>query len=159
MESDVRNTLSKKERLSNARGLASLFAEGRYGHSDGIRYCWRAGNALPFNRIVVSVPKKCFKRAVKRNLLKRRIREAYRLNKSLLPTGPENGGTDILFIYNTAEILDFSTISASVKNILTTIAKKLATSPSAGSDTTVVANTTVLAGSVVSTETTQEEKA
>ena len=32
--------------------------------------------------MAVSVPKRLFKRAVDRNLLKRRIREAYRLNKS-----------------------------------------------------------------------------
>ncbi len=129
MESYARNTLTKKERLSNAKGLASLFAEGRYGHAEGLRYCWKTGNALPFNRIVVSVPKKCFKRAVKRNLLKRRIRESYRLNKFLLPVVPENGGTDILFIYNTSEILDFGTISTSVKSILTSIAGKLHPTP------------------------------
>lgn len=129
MESNVRNTLTKKERLSNAKGLASLFAEGRYGHAEGLRYCWKAGNALPFNRIVVSVPKKCFKRAVKRNLLKRRIRESYRLNKFLLPVTQENGGTDILFIYNTSEILDYGVISTSVKCILASIAGKLRPAP------------------------------
>lgn len=35
-------------------------------------------------RILVSVPKRCFKRAVKRNRVKRQVREAYRKNKSLL---------------------------------------------------------------------------
>ncbi len=125
METVVRNTLSKKERLSNTKGLAALFADGRYGRTDGFRYCWRTGNTLSFNRIVVSVPKKCFKRAVKRNLLKRRIREAYRLNKSLLPVVQENGGTDILFIYNTLEVLDFNAISTSVKAILSAVAGKI----------------------------------
>jgi len=36
--------------------------------------------------MAVSVPKRIFKRAVDRNLLKRRIREAYRLNKAALYT-------------------------------------------------------------------------
>ena len=80
---------------------------------------------MPFNRIVVSVPKKCFRRAVKRNLLKRRIREAYRLNKNLLPVNAEKGGTDIIFIYRTKDILDFCTIVLSVRNILESLAAKV----------------------------------
>lgn len=117
--------MKKKERLSVGTDLSRLFASGRYGITDGFRYCYRIGNELPFNRIVVSVPKKCFRRAVKRNLLKRRIREAYRLNKNLLPANAEKGGTDIIFIYRTKDILDFGTIVLSVRNILESLAAKV----------------------------------
>lgn len=126
MDNDFRKTLKKKERLSVGTDLSRLFASGRYGFTDGLRYCYRIGNELPFNRIVVSVPKKCFRRAVKRNLLKRRIREAYRLNKNLLPVNAEKGGTDIIFIYRTKDILDFGTIVLSVRNILENLAAKVA---------------------------------
>lgn len=125
MDNDFRKTLKKKERLSVGTDLSRLFASGRYGITDGFRYCYRIGNGLPFNRIVVSVPKKCFRRAVKRNLLKRRIREAYRLNKNLLPVNAEKGGTDIIFIYRTKDILDFGTIVLSVRNILENLAAKV----------------------------------
>ena len=125
MDNDFRKTLKKKERLSVGTDLSRLFASGRYGITDGFRYCYRIGNGLPFNRIVVSVPKKCFRRAVKRNLLKRRIREAYRLNKNLLPVNAEKGGTDIIFIYRTKDILDFGTIVLSVRNILESLAAKV----------------------------------
>ena len=125
MDNDFRKTLKKKERLSVGTDLSRLFASGRYGFTDGFRYCYRIGNELPFNRIVVSVPKKCFRRAVKRNLLKRRIREAYRLNKNLLPVNAEKGGTDIIFIYRTKDILDFSTIVLTVRNILENLAAKV----------------------------------
>lgn len=125
MDNDFRKTLKKKERLSVGTDLSRLFASGRYGFTDGFRYCYRIGNKLPFNRIVVSVPKKCFRRAVKRNLLKRRIREAYRLNKNLLPVNAEKGGTDIIFIYRTKDILDFNTIVLSVRNILESLAAKV----------------------------------
>lgn len=125
MDNDFRKTLKKKERLSVGTDLSRLFASGRYGFTDGFRYCYRIGNELPFNRIVVSVPKKCFRRAVKRNLLKRRIREAYRLNKNLLPVNAEKGGTDILFIYSSKDILDFNTIVLSVRNILEGLAAKV----------------------------------
>lgn len=126
MDNDFRKTLKKKERLSVGTDLSRLFTSGRYGITDGFRYCYRIGNGLSFNRIVVSVPKKCFRRAVKRNLLKRRIREAYRLNKNLLPVNAEKGGTDIIFIYRTKDILDFGTIVLSVRNILESLAAKVA---------------------------------
>lgn len=125
MDIDFRKTLKKKERLSVGTDLSRLFASGRYGFTDGFRYCYRTGNELPFNRIVVSVPKKCFRRAVKRNLLKRRIREAYRLNKDLLPVNAEKGGTDILFIYSSKDILDFNAVVLSVRNILEGLAAKV----------------------------------
>lgn len=125
MDNDFRKTLKKKERLSVGTDLSRLFASGRYGFTDGFRYCYRIGNELHFNRIVVSVPKKCFRRAVKRNLLKRRIREAYRLNKNLLPVNAEKGGTDILFIYSSKDILDFNAVVLSVRNILESLAAKV----------------------------------
>ena len=67
------------------------------------------------NRIMVSVPKKMFKRAVKRNLLKRRIRESWRKQKHTLAL---TGGTDILFIYPSKEILSYEEIYSSVGSII-----------------------------------------
>ena len=126
MGDEVRNTLKKQERLSSGISLSRLFASGHYGTSDFIRYCFLTGNGLTFNRIVVSVPKRNFKRAVKRNLFKRRIREAYRTSKTLLPVSAENGGTDILFIYNTKELKDFQAVTTAVRAALTNIAAKVA---------------------------------
>ena len=92
---------------------------------------------VPGHGIVVSVPKRCFKRAVKRNLLKRRIREAYRLNKQLLPVSMPDGGTDILFIYSTKEVLDFSAVQEAVTSSLTAIAARVA-ARSAAAESNVV---------------------
>lgn len=66
---------------------------------------------------MIAVPKRYFKRAVKRNLLKRRIREAYRVRKV--------AGVDILFQYNSPEPADFATISAEVEAILARILEAL----------------------------------
>ena len=138
MGDEVRNTLKKQERLSSGISLSRLKFRFNWkqkkckpywspsGTSDFIRYCFFTGNGLTFNRIVVSVPKRNFKRAVKRNLFKRRIREAYRTSKTLLPVSAENGGTDILFIYNTKELKDFQAVTTAVRAALTNIAAKVA---------------------------------
>ena len=115
MDLSLGNTLSKSERLYCRKDISELLARGKYGNLPGMRYCIRKETGAPQNRILVSVPKKYFKRAVKRNLLKRRIRESFRLQKSALPSG---GGVDIMFIYNTKEVLSFSEIKSLVGQVL-----------------------------------------
>ena len=76
------------------------------------------------SRILVSVPKRFFKRAVKRNLLKRRIREAYRQQKI--------DGVDVMFQYNSQEIADSATIFKEIGAILKRITDTLHTGTGAG---------------------------
>ena len=64
---------------------------------------------------MVSVPKKSFKRAVKRNLLKRRIRESWRRQKHMLSV---EGNLDILFMYAVKEVLTYEEIYAAVGQII-----------------------------------------
>ena len=71
---------------------------------------------------MVSVPKKFFKRAVKRNLLKRRIRESWRLQKEMLNVT----GVDLLFTYSTKEIMEFDQIRSSVGKIIDKVNKATA---------------------------------
>lgn len=59
-------------------------------------------------KLIISVPKKVFKRAVKRNLIRRRIREAFRLNCKTLPNVQ---GRDIMLIYVSSHILDYGKIT------------------------------------------------
>jgi len=110
-------TLPKSERLCGATAVADLFEHGK-GVTAGCfrcKYLVRADDGP--SRLVVSVPKRNFKRAVKRNLLKRRIREAYRRQKALLGTG-----VDVLFIYTLREMLPYEAIYADMTAALTAIA-------------------------------------
>lgn len=115
MDTKAPNTLPKKERLCGKTSIGKLLAKGRHGNVPGLRFLYITGTGNQENRIMVSVPKKMFKRAVKRNLLKRRIRESWRKQKHSLAL---NGGTDILFIYPSKEILSYEEIYSSVGNII-----------------------------------------
>lgn len=79
------------------------------------------GSGCDTNRIMVSVPKKLFKRAVKRNLLKRRIRESYRKQKHGLEI---KEGLDILFMYSTKEVLGYEAIYKAVGEIIIKLNRK-----------------------------------
>ena len=116
MDGNAPNTLPKKERLCGKKGIERLLARGRHGNAGHIRYIYATGNGEDYNRILVSVPKKLFKRAVKRNLLKRRIRESWRRLKHELKT---TDGMDILFIYSTKEILTYKEIYECMTNVIT----------------------------------------
>ena len=121
MDSKVANTLPKKERLCGKKGIESLLARGKHGNTGAIRYIYTLDNGENYNRVLISVPKKLFKRAVKRNLLKRRIRESWRRLKSNLDTG---SGTDILFMYSTKEILSYQEIYDCIFGIVTRLSEK-----------------------------------
>ncbi len=71
-------------------------------------------------RMMVSVPKKNFHQAVDRNLLKRRIRESFRLNRDAL----EGVAADILFVYLGKEIEDYDIISKRIREGLRAVAQK-----------------------------------
>lgn len=118
MSASGANTLSKEERLCGKTAVSALVSSGKWGGFGHFKYCVLSPGGASFNRIMVSVPKKFFKRAVKRNLLKRRIREAYRTQKTLLEACP----VDVLFQYNSQEIIPFSDIREEVAAILGRIA-------------------------------------
>ena len=115
METNAPNTLPKKERLCGKKGIERLLAKGRHGSVGNIRFIYAADNGQETNRLLVSVPKKLFKRAVKRNLLKRRIRESWRRLKHGLQTEKH---MDVLIIYSTKEILTYQEIYECIEKVI-----------------------------------------
>ena len=121
MSAPQSHTLTKEERLCGKTTVSALISSGKWGTTPHLRFCWSAGHDTGLNRLMVSVPKKFFKRAVKRNLLKRRMREAYRLQKELLGAT----GIDLLLAYSHPEVADFATLYAEVTEILGRIQAKM----------------------------------
>lgn len=78
-------------------------------------------------RVLFSVPKKHLKWANKRNLVKRRMREAYRLNKSELveTLRAAGGGMDVALVYNTRQVEDYKTIENGIRKIISAIPKRM----------------------------------
>src|ERR1700742_3332466 len=76
-------TFKKEERLCNKRLIDGLFHNGSSFLCYPYRVQWAFTNEPQQwpAQVVLSVSKKRFKRAVDRNLIKRRMREAYRLHK------------------------------------------------------------------------------
>jgi ribonuclease P protein component len=80
-------TLGKEERLKSNLSIQELLKHGKVVSSFPLKMYWNfspdSQQKYPV-RAAISVPKSKFRRAVDRNLMKRRLREAYRLNKYML---------------------------------------------------------------------------
>lgn len=113
-------SLPRSNILRSRKDIESLLTDGSTVLRHPVKARWKVNAAGQPSRMMVSVPKRHFKRAVKRNLLKRRIREAFRLNRALL--GEKT--CDILFIYTGKEIEDYAAIEERIKAILAAIAAK-----------------------------------
>ncbi|MDR0815146.1 MAG: ribonuclease P protein component [Bacteroidales bacterium] len=128
---DDSHTLCKEERLCGKRSITELFASGKSYFQAPYKLVWTAVNdPYPYpSRFAVTVPKRLFKHAVNRNLLKRRTREAFRLNKPLLNTAVKEGQyIRLMLIYTSDKILPYSELDAAVKKILQHIARRHASS-------------------------------
>ena len=80
------HTFRKEERISSKREIDFLFENGASFISYPLRilFCKKEIQKGDCFSVLISVSKRKFKRAVDRNRIKRLIREAYRLNKSIL---------------------------------------------------------------------------
>ena len=118
--------LPKSEKLYSFGAIRRLFTEGRGGFVYPLRYMVyteHSENEATSAEILFSTPKKFLKRADKRNKVRRRMREAYRLNKQILLSSSDPRMMQVALIYSSKEVIDYKTIENATKRILEILAK------------------------------------
>lgn len=129
-------TLPRSERIRSLKAIRRLFSEGRGGFVYPIRYMALLSDSARSEEskseergveVLFSVPKKFHKRANKRNLLKRRMREAYRLNRQLLVErlGAQAKELDLALIYSAKELHSYKTIENVIRKVLEQVSATL----------------------------------
>jgi ribonuclease P protein component len=102
--------LSKSEILSKKEEIKLLFEDRQTVKKYPLLINFKE-NSEPVHRIVVSVPKRNFKKAVDRNRLKRKLREIWRRNKTSISIDSGNH-FDLFIIYTGKEEVDYPVLEA-----------------------------------------------
>jgi len=123
-------TLGKEERLRSNLSIQELLKQGKSVYSFPLKIYWDFSPDIHQKypaRVAVIVPKSKFRRAVDRNLMKRRLREAYRLNKSILYESLEerNQKIQLIILLLSDEFIPFSQLEKRTQEILLQLTKKL----------------------------------
>lgn len=126
-------SLKKGEKLRHRSLVEGLFKEGKTIYEFPLRLTWRVMDNSTFSenfrnkppenifnmQMLITVPKKKRKRAVDRVLMRRRIREAYRLNRNGLKAevnkNPDVRLLSMAFVYMHNENLPYVTIEKKIK--------------------------------------------
>ncbi len=118
------NSLGRKEKLKSKKLFGRLFEEGKSLSGFPLKLIF-VKTDQPINTVFqvgVTVPKKNFKGAVKRNRIKRLLREAYRRNKPIIFNNTQSGYA-LLFIYLGHEMPAFHNVERQIKFLLTKFLK------------------------------------
>lgn len=109
-------SFSKSERISEKKIIDNLFSSGKKFsvYPFDVRFLNQDENSDSISKVLITVSSSKIKSAVKRNLLKRRIKESYRINKNII----SNKLLMIAFVYVSEEIFTFSVIDKAIKKIL-----------------------------------------
>ncbi len=122
MNAPIRNTFSKQERLCSKKVLHAVFSSRRLIHAKPLRahYVFTPLTEPVVLQVAFSVPKRNVKKAHNRNTVKRRMREAWRINKHELTDALKIHGKQlaVVIVWNSTEIPDFQEVREKIILIL-----------------------------------------
>lgn len=113
-------TFSKSERLCSKVLIEKVFEKGKVVTVPSFKLIWMRSEKKEESpiQIVISVPKRNFKKAVDRNTLKRRIREVYRKNKSSLYSVIAGNTIHIMLIYTGRNMMEYKEAEEKIRHLL-----------------------------------------
>ena len=119
------NTLSKEERLKSQKQIELLFEKGSAITKFPFKLLYLSSNEENASSIRAGfvVPKRNFKSAVKRNRIKRLLREAYRTDKPLYFNNIE-GKYALMILYLGKEMPTFDRVEKGIKQLLASFIEK-----------------------------------
>ena len=125
-----RLTFGKKERLKSNLAIQKLLQDGNTVFVFPLKIYW---NLSPYPqqkfpvRAAVIVPKRKFRKAVDRNLMKRRLREAYRNNKHILyhALDKQEQKIDMIILLLSDEFIPYNRLDQGTGEILRKLVNKL----------------------------------
>lgn len=120
--------LYKKEKLCSNTAIGMLFQPGDSSQATlayPLRAVWRQNDGRYCDapmQFLITVPKKRVRLAVNRVTMRRRIREAYRLNHQNYSI-PQNAKIDVAFVYIANSLLPYKAIEKAMRKILKNISE------------------------------------
>lgn len=109
-----RETLKKSEIIRNKKTIESLLKSKNVTLINDMKFFVEKSDEIKYGKVFFSVSKKKIKKAVDRNKIKRRIKEAYRKNKYIL----SNNIYRIGIIYNSSKMLEYSEINRTMERFM-----------------------------------------
>lgn len=113
-----KESLKHFERLKGRKNIKNIFKKGIKNYKYFINFIYIKNKNFNFTKIGVFVPKQFLKKAVDRNIIKRLIKNSYRINKNIL-----NKKLYIIFIYKYKKIVNYNYINLIMKKILKYLTK------------------------------------
>jgi ribonuclease P protein component len=125
----MRFTFKKEERLYGHAALENVYENGKHLHNNNIKILFIEvpQSTCSVCRVVFSVPKRNFKKAVERNLIKRRMREVYRKHKHILYQQliEKQKSIHIYLIYTSKQIISFDELKENLLQALQLLANRV----------------------------------
>jgi ribonuclease P protein component len=119
----------KKQKLCSETIIKVMFSNGKSFKTSAVRLVWKEDNNEDEVTIksIIAVPKKKVRLAVKRNVISRRMKEAYRLHKIELENilNDKKLQLSIAMIYQKDKILPYETVEEEIKLILERLIKEI----------------------------------